>query len=82
MIITICEEDISQSASGIIDNPVARALGRATGARWKVWDGRVAQEMHAPHRVVALPRQVHSAWDEGAEANQFQPFSFDLEFAD
>ncbi len=79
MTITVCDDDIAQSAAGVIDNPIARALTRATGSRWKVWDGRVAQEMQAPHRVIALPSQVHAAWDQSTTASQFRPFSFILE---
>lgn len=76
MTVHVNEEDIAQAGPGVIGNPVAHALSRATGRRWRVWDGRVAQEMVAPYRVVALPDTVHHVWDQYADLSQMPPFSF------
>jgi hypothetical protein len=80
--ISICAEDIARSGPGIIGNPIAAALTRATGARWRVWDGRVAQEMCAPYRVENLPENVIEAWETYADFSKLPPFSFQIELGD
>ena len=82
MEINICAEDIALSGPGIIANPIAAALTRATGARWRVWDGRVAQEMCAPYRVVNLPENVVEAWETTSDFSKLPPFSFQIELGD
>ncbi len=80
--INISPEDIAGAGPGIIANPIASALSRATGARWRVWDGRVAQEMCAPYRMVALPENVIEAWESTADFSKLPPFSFQIELGD
>jgi len=79
MKILVQEEDIQSAGPGIIGNPIARAMSRATGARWRVWDGRVAQEMSSPYRVVKLPASVGFAWDSHSDLSQMAPFAFEVE---
>ncbi|MBW3637475.1 MAG: hypothetical protein KY445_13585 [Armatimonadetes bacterium] len=80
--ISISPEDIAGAGPGIIANPIATALSRATGARWRVWDGRIAQEMCAPYRVVSLPENVVEAWQTTDDFSKLPPFSFQIELQD
>ncbi len=80
--ISISPEDIAGAGPGIIANPIATALSRATGARWRVWDGRIAQEMCAPYRVVSLPENVVEAWHTTNDFSKLPPFSFQIELQD
>lgn len=80
MTIHVKKDDIQQAGPGIIGNPIARALSRELGARWRVWDGKVAQEMVAPYRVVQLPESVQMAWDTYADFSELPPFSFEIEW--
>jgi hypothetical protein len=80
MTIHVKEDDIQQAGPGIIGNPIARALSRQFGTRWRVWDGRIAQEMVAPYRVVQLPETVRTAWDTYADFSELPPFSFEIEW--
>lgn len=80
--IDISAEDVAAAGPGILANPIAAALSRATGARWRVWDGRVAQEMCAPYRMVNLPENVIEAWESTTDFSQLPPFSFQIELSD
>ena len=80
MRILVQDEDIQAAGPGIIGNPIARAISRSTGTRWRVWDGRVAQEMSSPYRVVQLPPNVGLAWDSEADLSKMAPFAFEVEF--
>ena len=82
MTITVCEDDILQAGPGVIGNPIARALSRETGARWRVWDGRTAQELVAPYRVVQLPDTVKNIWETYSDFSQVPPFTFDIDITD
>ncbi|HEX9996577.1 MAG TPA: hypothetical protein VGB45_05485 [Abditibacterium sp.] len=77
--ISITREDIDAAGPGIICNPFASALSRTTGARWRVWNGRVAQEMVAPYRAVTLPENVQTAWESYADFSKLPPFTFQVD---
>ena len=80
--ISVIREDIEQAGPGIIGNPIARALGRTTGTRWRVCNGRVAQEMSEPYRVVALPSNVQEVWESYIDFAKLPPFTFQIDWED
>ena len=79
MRITVSSEDIAAAGPGIISNPIACALQRATGTKWRVWNGEMAYELLPPYRAVPLPLEVQQMWDDYADFREMPPFSFDLE---
>ncbi len=80
--IIVSQEDIADSSSGLIGNPIARALSRATKTRWRVWDGRIAQPFNAPDMAFYLPEEVQRAWDATSDPSQLEPFTFLLNTED
>lgn len=80
--ISVIPEDIEQCGPGVIGNPIARALGRTTGTRWRVCNGQVAQEMNAPYRVVALPANVQEVWESYIDFSKLPPFTFQIDWED
>ncbi|MDF2439038.1 MAG: hypothetical protein JWN98_22 [Abditibacteriota bacterium] len=79
MRITVSSEDIAAAGPGIISNPIACALQRATGTKWRVWNGEVAYELLPPYRTVTLPLDVQQIWDECVDFRHMTPFSFDVD---
>lgn len=79
--IEVCSDDIKDCEGSLIANPIARALSRATQRRWRVWDGRIAQEMVPPYRIVDLPTEVTTLW-ENAGVDPVAPFTFQIEWQD
>lgn len=80
--VVVSEEDIAECGSGLLGNPIARALSRATKRRWRVWDGRIAQQVCEPDRVLKLPEEVQNAWDQAADLSKLPPFTFQIEMDD
>jgi hypothetical protein len=79
MQIFVSPEDIRGAGPGIIQSPIARALQRVTGTKWRVWNGEVAYELLPPYRAVPLPSEVQDLWDEYADLRELPPFSFEVE---
>ena len=79
MRITVSSEDIAAAGPGIISNPIACALQRATGTKWRVWNGEMAYELLPPYRAVPLPLKVQQMWDDCVDFRQMTPFSFDVD---
>lgn len=79
MRIYVSSEDIAAAGPGIISNPIACALQRATGTKWRVWNGEMAYELLPPYRAVQLPIEVQQMWDEYADFRDMPPFWFELE---
>ena len=79
MRIYVSSQDIAAAGPGIISNPIACALQRVTGTKWRVWNGETAYELLPPYRAVALPDEVQQIWDEYADFREMPPFWFELE---
>jgi hypothetical protein len=79
MQIYVSPEDIRGAGPGIIQSPIARALQRVTGTKWRVWNGEVAYELLPPYRTVALPDEVQFMWDEYPDLRDLPPFAFEIE---
>ncbi|HEX8551657.1 MAG TPA: hypothetical protein VF681_08900 [Abditibacteriaceae bacterium] len=76
MIVEVTREDIVRSGRSGGDNPIARALFRATGQAWVVFGGSMAYSRTSPHHALALPFEVHQYW----RAWLWQPFSFEVQW--
>jgi len=80
MTIQVLKEDIDNPYVTTLSNPISRALQRATGRLWYVFDGTTIRQMRSPLQPLPLPRQVASWWDgyktKGSEV--VLPFEFEL----
>lgn len=76
MIVEVTREDIVRSGRSGGDNPIARALFRATGQAWVIFGGSMAYSRSSPHHALALPYEVHQGW----RAWMWQPFSFEVQW--
>lgn len=74
MIVRVTNEDIFKAGRSGGDNPVSRALLRATGQAWVVFGGSMAYSRNSPHHVLLLPYEVSQHW----RAWTWEPFEFEV----
>ena len=64
MTIRVTQDDLRNPYLTTLSNPISRALLRATGQWWYVFDGTSIRQMSAPLRHIRLPREVARWWQE------------------
>jgi hypothetical protein len=77
--IKVTEEDIQQSGRGLHNNPLTRAVQRATRQKWVVLRGRIACRLGWSRCLCLLPYGVAARWKTYRYLRSMQPFEFDLE---
>lgn len=80
MVIEVTPEDITQAGQKAVDNPITRALHRATHEQWVIFDGHTAYEITPPYYSVTLPKIVTQHWQTYRTSGIMQPFSFEINF--
>lgn len=74
--IAVTLDDIHGHDSG--ENPITRAIRRATGQTWIVFGGTTAYLRSEPYRSVALPYEVFEQWQVHQNTGVWHPFEFDI----
>jgi len=72
------QADIKEAGRTATDNPITRALRRATGTKWCIFQGNTAYALTPPHRSLSLPDIVREHWEQYQDSGRMQPFEFDL----
>lgn len=79
--VTVTAHDIRETIPDGVDNPVARALERATGTNWDIIAGhRYAYESGSPFRLILLPAHVIDIISRWRSSQAIEPFKFSCEF--
>lgn len=78
MNVEVTAQDIRSGGRGTVDNPITRALTRATGTKWCIFQGNIAYGLTPPHRSLPLPAEVCSRWQNYQNWGYLEPFAFDL----
>jgi hypothetical protein len=76
MNVQVTLEDIVRAGRSGGDNPISRALLRATGQAWVVFGGSMAYSRTSPHHSHALPFEVSQKW----RAWHWEPFEFEVQW--
>jgi len=75
----LTSDDIDSGGGSAIDNPLARALQRATGRLWFVWESNIAYEMRPPYRNVPLPASLSGLLHRYLNTGLMKPLEFEIE---
>jgi hypothetical protein len=79
--VTVTAQDIDDAIQDGIDNPLARALNRATGTNWDVVVGhRYAYEVESPYRLILLPPEIVIIISRWRAFQPIAPFDFSCEY--
>ncbi len=79
MIIHVTEADIAESRDDLENNPISRALRRATGQTFRVFPGGVVFQVQSPYRTLFLPLQTCRQWMEYQQHGTLQPLAFEID---
>ena len=84
MTIRVTEEDLRNPYLTTLSNPISRALLRATGQWWYVFNGTSIRQMSEPLHNIRLPREVSRWWQEYREhidqnLQDVPPLEFEIE---
>jgi hypothetical protein len=79
MKITVTQDDIQGFSHAGADNPITRAMRRATGRSWVVFGGSTAFLRAEPYHTIALPYAVYAHWKLHQSTGAWKPFEFEVD---
>ena len=77
--VMVTEVDIQGAGRNGTDNPIARALCRATGQPWDIWLTSHAFELAPPFRCVILPGEIFKINRVYHYSGMMWPFEFEFD---
>lgn len=81
MKIEVTEQDIKDSDRFGMNDPVMRALQRATDSLWRMSEAGVALEALPPYRTAMLRGEVFDRWRAFKATHTIAPFAFEAQLS-
>ena len=79
MQVQVTRADIEGSIHDLENNPISRALLRATGQEWHVYPGGVVFQVKSPYRTLFLPMPACRDWMRYQQHGVLEPLQFELD---
>ena len=80
MKVSVTKDDIRGARAHALENPITRAIRRATGQTWIVFNGTTAYLRTQPFGSVSLPYEVFQQWQRHYVTGSWQTFDFEFDY--